>query len=200
MGKKKKEKAQSINNTQGLKVEIDYDKLAEAIVKAKQIEKQNEEQEKAKKLAEWRATIGYKEHDDKKGLRRTLFRLCNRIKVIFKIMFILRKKHIETSPTKAFIQSLTYSFFNLVKWVLTLGAICFLVPLFYHPNVEYGCIEYIAIIVCGVVTFILSRIFRLMAIEIDQMNDREQVLGIFTAVISIYSLIEKVIEFFQVVG
>jgi hypothetical protein len=46
----------------------------------------------------------------------------------------------------------------------------------------------------------LSRIFRLMAIEIGQTSNREQVLGVFTAVMSVIPLVEKIVELFKGVG
>lgn len=58
------------------KVEIDYDKLAAAIVKAKRIEKENEEREKEAALTKWRMEVGYKSHDDKKRIiKENLLRL-----------------------------------------------------------------------------------------------------------------------------
>ena len=45
---KKKDKPQVVNNIQELNLEIDYDKLAEAIVKAKQIEEEKAREKKIK--------------------------------------------------------------------------------------------------------------------------------------------------------
>ena len=182
------------------KVEIDYDKLADAILKAKRIEKEAEEREKAAALAKWRTEVGYNEHNNKKGFSKKFFCACNRFKVIWNIMFISKKKHIEISPTCSFVQGLTSSFFATIKWLLTALAISFVIAIAYHPRFEYGFAEYF---MCGsfaLLSFILSRVFRLMAIEIEQMSNREQVLGVFTAVISVFPLIEKVVELFKGVG
>lgn len=136
----------------------------------------------------------------KKGLSKKIFCACNSIKVVWNIMFISKKKHIATSPTSAFIQGLTASFFVLIQWLLTVFAIAFLVAIAYHPNIQYGISEYF---MCGsfaLLAFMLSRVFRLMAIEIEQMSNREQVLGVFTAVISVFPLVEKIVELFEGVG
>lgn len=182
------------------KVEIDYDKLADAIVKAKRIEKENEEREKEIALAKWRAEVGYNDHKNKKGFSKKFFCACNRIKVVWNIMFISKKKHIATSPTSAFIQGLTSSFFVLIQWLLTAFAICFLIALAYHPDIQYGVGEYIMCVSFALLSFMLSRVFRLMAIEIEQMSNREQVLGVFTAVVSVIPLIDKIVELFKGVG
>ena len=197
---KKKEKQQIINNIQNLNLEIDYDKLAEAIVKAQEIEKAREEEENASLLAKWREEVGHKEHSDKEGFVKWVFCTCNKIKVVWNIMFISKKKHIATSPTSAFIQSLTSSFFVLIQWLLTAFAIGFLVAIVYHPNIRYSVGERFLFGSFTLLAFMLSRVFRLMAIEIEQMSNREQVLGVFTAVVSVIPLIEKIGELFKGVG
>lgn len=202
-GKQKQQQPQAIHIEEleiENKVEIDYDKLALAIVKAKQIEKENEKKEKEEVLSKWQKEIGYNEHAEKRGLVQKLLRLCNGIKVVWNIMFISKKKHIETSPTNAFIQLLTSGFFYLVQFVLTLAAVCFVGAMLYHPNVKYTFVEYFIATTYAVGSFMLARLFRLMAIEIEQMSNREQILGVFTAVMSVFPLIEKVIELFKGVG
>lgn len=197
---KKKEKPQVINNIEEINLEIDYDKLAAAIIKAKRIEKENQEREKEVALAKWRVEVGYNDYSNKTGISKKFFCTCNRIKVVWNIMFISKKKHIETSPTSSFIQGLTSSFFVLIQWLLTVFTIAFTVAIAYHPNIQYGVGEYF---MCGsfaLLAFMLSRVFRLMAIEIEQMSNREQVLGVFTAVVSVIPLVEKIVELFKGVG
>lgn len=202
MGRKKKDT--NIINIDELEIEnkvvIDYDELARSIVKARQIEKEIEKQEKAEALARWKTEIGYNDHADKTGLVKKLFCFCNGFKVMWNIMFISRKKHIATSPTSAFIQGLTSAFFVLSQYVLTALAGCFIFGLLYHPNVVYGFDDYFMCIIFALISFMLSRIFRLMAIEIKQMSNREQVLGVFTAVMSVIPLVEEIAAVFQEVG
>ena len=181
-------------------VVIDYDELARSIVKAKQIEKEIEKQEKEEAKARWQTEIGYNDHTDKTGLTKKIFCVFNGFKVAWNIMFISRKKHITTSPTNAFIQGLTSSFFVLIQHILTILAVCFGIGLFYHPNAVYGLDDYFMCTVFTIVSFMLSRIFRLMAIETEQMSNREQVLGVFTAVMSVIPLVEKIATLFQGVG
>ena len=179
------------------KVEIDYDRLAAAIVKAQKIEKENEEKARKAALSKWEKEIGYNNHADKQGLSRNVLCFFNRIKVVWNIMFISKKKHIVTSPTSAFIQGLTASFFGVIQKLLVFLAVSFLAVIIYHPGVKYGLLEYF---MCGsfaVLSFMLSRMFRLMTIEIEQMSNREQVLGVFTAVVSVIPLIEKIVELFK---
>lgn len=181
-------------------MEIDYDKLALAIAKAKQLEKEIEKQEKAEALAKWQKEIGYNEHMDKKGLVKKFFCFCNSLKVAWNIMFISRKKHIATSPTNVFFQGISSAFFSVVQYALAVIAAGYVIVLFYHPGVQYKFGECFMCCMFAIISFMLSRIFRLMVIEIEQMSNREQVLGIFTAVMSVYQLVEKVARLFQGVG
>ena len=66
---KKKDKPQVINNIQELNLEIDYDKLAEAIVKANQIEEENAVKKRAADLEEWKRSLGVNKHEDKRGIK-----------------------------------------------------------------------------------------------------------------------------------
>jgi hypothetical protein len=95
---KKKDKPQVINNIQELNLEIDYDKLAEAIVKAKQIEEENAAKKKASELEEWQRSIGINKHEDKKGLKRKFFVFFNSIKVFLNLLFFSKKKKAVMSP------------------------------------------------------------------------------------------------------
>ena len=69
---KKKDKPQIINNIQELNLEIDYDRLAQAIVKAKQIEEENAAKKKAADLEEWKKILGVNKHEDKENQKEDL--------------------------------------------------------------------------------------------------------------------------------
>ena len=112
-------------------------------------------------------------------------------------MFISKKEHIAVSPTSGLIQGMTSAFFSFIQIILTLGAVVLLfapVLLTLYNGVEFVFSDWFMFIGLSVFSFMLSRIFRLMAIEIEQMSDREQVMGIFTAVISVTPILEKAIE------
>ena len=46
----------------------------------------------------------------------------------------------------------------------------------------------------------LAGIFRLMAIETEQLTDRERILGVFTAVVAVIPMIESIVSLFEEVG
>ena len=197
---KKKDKTQVINNIQELNLEIDYDKLAEAIVKAKQIEEENATKKKAEELAAWRKSIGINNHDDKKGIIKTVSVFFNRLKVSTKIIFYPKKEKLYNSMTGAFMQVITTAFFNLIKWFLWLLSAAFVLSMFFHGEIEFTIMDYIACVCRAILAFVVAGIFRLMAIETEQLTDRERILGIFTAVVAIIPMIESIVLLFKEVG
>ena len=197
---KKKDKPQTINNIKELNLEIDYDKLAQAIVKAKQIEEENAAEKKAADLEEWRRSLGVNKHEDKKGIKKKIYVFCNKVKVFFNIIFFSKKKKVQVSMTSAFMQIITAVFFHVIKDMLWILSLAFIVICIYHGNMAFGLLNYVCCIGCAITSFMLASIFRLMAIEIEQITDRERILGIFTAVMSVIPMIETIASFFKEVG
>ena len=197
---KKKDKPQVINNIQELNLDIDYEKLAEAIVKAKQIEEENAAKIKAEELAAWRKSIGFNNHEDKKGIIRGIFLFGNRLKVFKNIIFYPKKKKLYNSMTGAFMQGLTTAFFNIIKWCLWVLSAAFVLSMFFHGEVEFTILDYFACVGRAILAFVVAGIFRLMAIETEQLTDRERILGIFTAVVAVIPMIESIVSLFKEVG
>lgn len=197
---KKKDKPQIINNIQELNLEIDYDKLAQAIVKAKQIEEENAAKKKAADLEEWKKSLGVNKHEDKKGIKKKIYVFCNNVKVFFNLIFFSKKKKVRISMTGAFMQSITAAFFHVIKVMLWILSLAFISVCVYHGNMAFGFLNYVYYIGFAIFAFMLASIFRLMAIETEQITDRERVLGIFTAVMSVIPMIEIIVSFFKEVG
>ncbi|MBO5967935.1 MAG: hypothetical protein J6S14_05495 [Clostridia bacterium] len=197
---KKKDKPQVVNNIGELNLEIDYDKLAEAIVKAKQIEEENVAKKKASELEEWQNSIGVNKHEDKKGLKKQFFVFFNSIKVFLNLLFFSKKKKIRVSMTGAFMQSITAIFFHVIKVMLWILSLAFISVCVFHGNMAFSLLNYVYYIGFAIIAFMLASIFRLMAIETEQITERERVLGIFTAVMSVIPMIEIIVSFFKEVG
>ena len=194
MGKRKEKNAVHIDT---LNLEIDYDKLADAIVRARRLEDEKKKLDRSEEIKTWQRVLGYNDFSEETGCKKRIFKFCNSIKVIWKLMFISKKEHIAVSPTSGLIQGMTSAFFSFIQIILTLGAVVLLfapVLLTLYNGVEFVFSDWFMFIGLSVFSFMLSRIFRLMAIEIEQMSDREQVMGIFTAVISVTPILEKAIE------
>lgn len=197
---KKKDKPQIINNIQELNLEIDYDKLAQAIVKAKQFEEENAAKKKAADLEEWKRSLGVNKHEDKKGIKKKIYMFCNNVKVFFNLIFFSKKKKVQVSMTGAFMQSITATFFHVIKVMLWILSLAFISVCIYHGNMAFSLLNYVYYIGFAIIAFMLASIFRLMAIETEQITERERVLGVFTAVMSVIPMIETIVTFFKEVG
>lgn len=197
---KKKNNQTVVNNIESVNLDIDYDKLAEAIVKAQKIEKEQQFKEKEQAFFEWRNELGYKEHNDKHGLIKTLLIIGNRFIYAFRLMFVSKKRKIETSFSAILLQTLSVGFFNFLKTGTLMSSILFIGFMFYHPDIIFKNYYYFVLLGLAIVSFIYSRFFRLISIEIDQMNDKEQLLSVFTAVVAIVPLFEFVLNFLKGVG
>lgn len=180
--------------------EIDYNKLAEAIVKAQKIEKEQQIKEKEQAFIEWRNSLGYKEYSNKNKITKKFLTFGNRIKVSFKLMFLSKNQKIETSFSAIFLQTLLMGFFNFLKHATLISSILFIGFMFYHPEIDFEKYHYIVLSGLAILSFLYSRFFRLISIEIDQMNDKEQLLSLFTAVVAIIPLVEIVFNFLKGVG
>ncbi len=197
---KKKNNQTVVNNIESVNLDIDYDKLAEAIVKAQQKAKEQQIKEKEQAFIEWRTELGYKEHNDKHGLRKILLVIGNRFIYAFRLMFVSKKRKIEISFSAILLQTLLLYFFKFLKSGTLISSIFFIGFMFYHPEIDFEKYHYIVLSVLAILSFLYSRLFRLISIEIDQMNDKEQLLSLFTAVVAIIPLVEIVFNFLKGVG
>lgn len=197
---KKKNNQTVVNNIESVNLNIDCDELAEAIVKAKRIEKEQEIKEKEQAFIEWRNSLGYKEYSDKNKIAKKFLTIGNRIKVLFKLIFLPKNKRIETSFSAIFLQTLLVEFFKFLKYGTLILSIFFIGFMFYHPNIIFENYYYFVLSGLAILLFLYSRFFRLISIEIDQMNDKEQLLSLFTAVVAIVPLFEFVFNFLKGVG
>ena len=197
---KKKNNTTVVNNIDSVNLEIDYDKLAEAIVKARKKEEEQLTKEKQETFNEWRKSLGYKDYSDKRGFVKLIYTFGNRFLFVLRLMFISKKRKIEISFSATLLQTILVGVFNVLKHGALLSSLVLLVLMFYHPNVVLEIYHYFILFCFAISSFVYSRFFRLVSMEIDQMNDKEQLLSLFTAVIALVPLVELVTDFLKGVG
>lgn len=153
-------------------------------------QKANEQKEQDRK--NFREAMGYKDYPHEKGLKRSFLVFCNRIKMLFKFFFAPKHLIKGDDATFGLLKMSIEIFFWVAKWAATLFAILAIVyiPLQYivesipalpiMNNVLLGGFAFSA--------FILSRMFRMASIEVDKIEDRSLLFGIFASVASIVSI------------
>ena len=161
--------------------------IANAIIEAEDIKAQKEEAA----LAEWHNIVGYKKYKNK------MKQFFNDVKAFTKILF-LPKKYIEGDRASTILlKSVISLFFGLMKWCSLIIAILLiaLVPAQYlMQNIAVlPWYQNVLFISFGVLAFIFSRLFRMAAIEIDNLDDRNYLFSLFTSITSLVSIIIAVI-------
>lgn len=182
-------------------VTIDYDKLAEAIVKANKIIKEDEQnlalKQKEQENKEWNETMGYKIYpEDETGIKKVFHSILNSIVVCWNTFNLNPRKIKDDTVVFLLMQSVVSSFFSVLKIILYLGAALFLLlfVLSFFPDYAWSISHKILSLVICIFLFIYGKMFRLAALEIDNMTDRQYVVGIFSGLSAFLALIVAIIS------
>lgn len=164
---------------------IDYDELAKAIVKARNIEKVEEEKYRKEKKAEYRKKIGFKEDGNKIAL------FFNHFWCSLKLL-ICPKKYIDISELRAnyaimstFLTILYFIIESILIIISLAGLIALILPSF-AVAIKF---EVITGIPYTVLALLFSRIFHIARIELDNLNNKEQLYAVFSAMVSFVALV-----------
>lgn len=154
--------------------------IANALVEAENIKQSQEMTQKETERQEWAKTIG------STPTRR-----------FFRLMFLPKSKIRGDNTTFQLLKLFAELFFELVKVVTLVFSVCMLayVPLQYLVE-NFPCLPFgydIVLLLFSLVSIILSRIFRVAAIEVDKIEDRNLLFGIFASITSLVSIIVAVI-------
>lgn len=171
---KKKDKPQVINNIQELNLEIDYEKLAEAIVKAQ--EKSTVSSESKNKIGFWKAVWLIIRNKESKSGNRTAYLLAEIMAWLFNAIAILGVVSFAIILFDAIFQ---------MNWAVNLNQII--------SQAVYLCIT------CAFLLAI-SLIFRGIANEIKAEKDRNYIISLFSGLVSFVALIVALVALFKGVG
>ncbi len=171
--------------------------IAQAIVEAEEIKEQNGQAKKEKALKQWRSDIGYKEYDDKCRLWRGVKTFFNRLKCFAKVCFLPQKKIQGDRASFSLMQMFLHIFFILVKWLLVLATISSagvgIYSLCTSPVLSTDWIVSLYSTVIAIPLFLLSSLFRMASIEVEKIEDRNYLFGLFASVASIVSIVIAII-------
>lgn len=186
MGKNKNK----TNQQQYPKTDIDYDKLADAIVRANELtaermaERERKVQEKAE--AQWRKA----NHIDAEKQPKNFFQ---ELGFVLRLPFIKKEKISDDRATFALertvvceILKLFQAAFAIIGIISVIGALnCFKFATWTYYNLFFVAVFVISWIMCG--------IFRMSVIEINKMQDRQMVLSILSAITSFIAMIIAIV-------
>ena len=188
--KKQKQKGQA--KTESVKAEnvatIEDERITKIIVNAlteydkQKQEKKKAEEERIRKADEKRLGIN--------GNKGT-------IRAVLKILLRPKKYAKNMNAGAGLVRVALYAFYKLVELIVGLCAILFIavIPLQYCIPSVVPMKWYLSVVsgVWGITLLLLSRMFRIAAIEVDEVKDNNYLFGLFTAVTSIVSAIVSII-------
>lgn len=191
MGKKKqKQKGQA--KTESVKAEnvatIEDERISKIIVNAlTEYDKQKQEKAKFENEAKLKADEKRLGINGNKG----------KFRAVLKILFRPKKYAKNMNAGTALVKLALQGFYKIVEWITLICAILFLavIPLQYYIPSVVPMKWYLSVVsgVWGITLLLLSRMFRIAAIEVDEVKDNNYLFGLFTAVTSIISAIVSII-------
>ena len=178
------------------KVEIDYDKLAQAIAKANQLHKEVESlaAEKAQRelIAKRRSALGEKDFSHiHNRLWRNIRTAVNQVIVFIKLLFVPQDIAKDLSAVDILFKLITSMFFGLARMILyIIAGIC----------AVYALIQKLPMLILyGIVIFMFAQLIRIAQIEVEHMEDRGYLMAITGTIIAIASLVVAILSEFEVI-
>lgn len=158
--------------------------ITNALLAVEDTKAQKAKEQKEQERKEWEETVGN-----------------NPLKRFFKILF-LPKKYIKGDKTTfALLKVFVGMFFGLAKILTLLFSIFAIayIPLQYViagiSDLSIG--QNIILAVYAVLSFLFSRMFRMASIEVDKIEDRSLLFGIFASVASVVSIAIAIVAIFK---
>lgn len=189
---KKKQKQKSQIKVENVKADtlmpIDDERITKIIVNAlAEYDRQKQEAAKVEKEKE-RETAEAKL--GKKGNK-------GKFRAMLKILFRPKKYAKNINAGAELVRAALYAFYKLVELITPICAILFLaiIPLQYCIPSVVPMKWYLSVFsgVWGIMLLLLSRMFRIAAIEVDEIRDNNYLFGLFAAMASIISIIVAIV-------
>ena len=174
-----------------INVDIDYDKLAEAITKAQKnadlYQKQQDTKEIEMRDKEWRKLISEREYDYKKSILYNflMFQISN-LKILWNIIFI-KEKTVRNARMLSKLIGVTNEFmFRTIETVFGVGSLALLM----HPfRIKGNIAEYLVFGLFAFILFVISRVVKIARLETRYIEDSKQILVVFSTVVAFVSLV-----------
>lgn len=167
--------------------------IARAILEAEEIKTQNDQAQRQKEHEEFLKNLGYKEHKSK------IKSLFNRVYIVLVIIFGCKKTIKGDRATFALVKTGVYMIAWILRAVFFILAITalFFIPYQLKHTLDGNYPLMISLIILSVAVsilfFVISGLFRMSTLEIDNINDRNYMFGLFASITSIVSIVVAII-------
>lgn len=198
MSRKRKKKANnqpvvSVPVPSGISAEQWQHIMANAMVEAEEMKEQKRREAQEAEIVRWRTVMGHKEFDDDNAAVREIKTFFNAIGCMIRLCSIKRKDIRGDRASFALLKIFLGLFFLIGRCVSTLLGWLFvgagvLMP-FAHNIMAINIFSCFVFGLIGIMLLFISGLFRMAGMEIDDMDDRSYLLGLFACVTSIVSII-----------
>ena len=200
---KKKLQSKPQNYIENINIDIDYDKLAKAIIKAQnQIDEdkaKEQERQKEERLVEWQKNLNYTNYPtSEKWCKRIWHSIKNTICVFWSMCTLKKEKIDEDKITFGLLQlagSSIFSFISFLLYIITFAIIAFLISDSMNDNILANAQPFFA--VYAILTLLFASIFRIAAFEIEKIKSKDYLISIISVTTSIVAMIVAIIALFQ---
>lgn len=200
---KKKEEIKEQSNTttpskENTVVEIDYDKLAEALMKAEakmQMEKQKKEKEEHERMQmQWEKALKCSRYRGDKKILKFLDWLTRPIRIIFGLVTFRKKNATTENATYALFRMCNEYLLSIYQWSFYFLTLCMGICIWNYDEFSKLISIKIGGYVClGILFFIIAQTIRVAKLEAANSQNKETITTIFNSIVSFTAMVFAVI-------
>lgn len=189
--KKNKQKSVPIQAPRGFSAEEWSHIIAKAIEEAEQNRRAKADKQREEDIKVWQETVGYRDYSNVHRPKRWMLKIFNVLRVLWKTSFVPRSKVMGDRITFSLLQMISAMCFGIIGVILLLVAIALIAipPVFALGGETIAWWQAVYNMVWGVLVFLISRLFRIASIELENMENRGYLLSICACIVSIVSLV-----------
>lgn len=164
--------------------------IAKAIVEAENIKVQN----RKKQEIEWRQKVGFKK------CKNCFVDFFNDFCVLFKLLFHPKKYVKGDAVLTGLLITIIRLFFIFVGSLLFLGSVLLIIYIILNLLVFSNALswdKYVLFVILAFSAFILSLMFFAANFEVDKIEDRNYIFGLFASITSLISIVIAIIAFIK---
>lgn len=173
---------------------FDYDKFAEAMVKAqlkvKDIEDGKKREKEEKEKQDLREAIGYIVYTDEP--QNSIIKWWREVKNVFAlighILSFKKKNAISDIATRVFLEIILDGALGIFKWCFYILSGLFVFTLF-NSSIEKNIISIVFLLISTFFSFFIARVIRISQFEIENIKETEYLNAIFSSIIAFTAMI-----------
>lgn len=171
--------------------------IVNALLAAEEAKVQKAKQRKEEEQKRFQEAMGYKDYPKSKGLKEQIQVSLNRLKMLINLLFAPKHLIQGDSATFGLLRIFIEMFFWLAKVLMMLFtiAVAVYIPLqFISDGIQVlPVVQNVLLGIYALISFLLSRMFRMASIEVNKIEDKNLLFGIFASITSIVSIVVAVI-------